>query len=73
MSFHFLISGYEVSCYAAGFKTEVLRDVPLELYQKTRLDFLLHMENPGDWRQLDCRLNYRTVKPAARSVVCLAI
>lgn len=34
---------YEVSCTAAGFKTEVRRNVPLELNQKARLDFQLQV------------------------------
>ena len=34
---------YEVTCTAAGFKTEVRRNVPLELNQKARLDFPLQV------------------------------
>ncbi len=34
---------YEVTCSAAGFKTEVRRNVPLELNQKARLDFQLEV------------------------------
>ncbi|MBS1826081.1 MAG: carboxypeptidase regulatory-like domain-containing protein [Acidobacteria bacterium] len=34
---------YEVSCTATGFKTEVRRNVPLELNQKARLDFQLQV------------------------------
>src|SRR5215813_1477709 len=34
---------YEVTCTAAGFKTEVRRNVPLELNQKARLDFQLQV------------------------------
>ncbi len=34
---------YEVTCAAAGFKTEVRRNIPLELNQKARLDFQLQV------------------------------
>ncbi|MFN7921716.1 MAG: TonB-dependent receptor [Bryobacteraceae bacterium] len=35
--------GYEVTCTAAGFKTEVRRGIVLELQQKARLDFQLQL------------------------------
>src|SRR5438034_11632180 len=34
---------YEVTCAAAGFKTEVRRDIPLELNQKARIDFQMQI------------------------------
>ncbi|HUQ95960.1 MAG TPA: TonB-dependent receptor [Bryobacteraceae bacterium] len=35
--------GYEVSCTATGFKTEVRRGIPVELNQKARIDFQLQV------------------------------
>ena len=37
------VGEYEVSCSAAGFKTEVRRSIPLELQQKLRLDFQMQI------------------------------
>src|SRR5262245_20995163 len=37
------IGEYEITCSAAGFKTEVIRNMRLELQQKARLDFRLQV------------------------------
>ncbi|MEO7651119.1 MAG: TonB-dependent receptor [Bryobacteraceae bacterium] len=34
---------YEVTCTAAGFKTQVRRDIPIELQQKARIDFQMQI------------------------------